>query len=138
MHALAEKNGEAADESIASAGCVDGFNFERGNQFSAFGAGEECSALAEREDDAHRRGVGAERVSDRAAAWYFKGEYQKTLDDCDAAIRLAPDRAKYYTNRASAYRKLGRNQLRIGTFPAVEPEDVEALTACIDYVLDRL
>jgi phosphoserine aminotransferase len=37
-----------------------------------------------------------------------------------------------------SYRKLGRNQLRIGTFPAVEPEDVEALTACIDYVLDRL
>ncbi|HUB38977.1 MAG TPA: phosphoserine transaminase [Streptosporangiaceae bacterium] len=37
-----------------------------------------------------------------------------------------------------SYRKLGRNQLRIGTFPAVEPADVEALTACIDYVLDRL
>jgi phosphoserine aminotransferase len=37
-----------------------------------------------------------------------------------------------------SYRKLGRNQLRIGTFPAVEPDDVEALTACIDYVLERL
>jgi phosphoserine aminotransferase len=37
-----------------------------------------------------------------------------------------------------AYRKLGRNQLRIGTFPAVEPADVEALTGCIDYVLERL
>jgi phosphoserine aminotransferase len=37
-----------------------------------------------------------------------------------------------------SYRKLGRNQLRIGTFPAVESSDVEALTACIDYVLDRL
>ena len=37
-----------------------------------------------------------------------------------------------------SYRKLGRNQLRIGTFPSVEPADVEALTACIDYVLDRL
>lgn len=37
-----------------------------------------------------------------------------------------------------AYRKLGRNQLRIGTFPAVEPADVEALTSCIDYVLERL
>jgi len=36
-----------------------------------------------------------------------------------------------------SYRKLGRNQLRIGTFPAVEPADVEALTACIDYVLER-
>jgi phosphoserine aminotransferase len=37
-----------------------------------------------------------------------------------------------------SYRKLGRNQLRIGTFPAVEPADVEALTASIDYVLERL
>jgi len=37
-----------------------------------------------------------------------------------------------------SYRKLGRNQLRIGTFPAVEPADVEALTACIDYALERL
>jgi phosphoserine aminotransferase len=37
-----------------------------------------------------------------------------------------------------SYRKLGRNQLRIGTFPAIEPADVEALTACIDYVLERL
>jgi phosphoserine aminotransferase len=37
-----------------------------------------------------------------------------------------------------SYRKLGRNQLRIGTFPAVDPSDVEALTACIDYVLERL
>jgi phosphoserine aminotransferase len=36
------------------------------------------------------------------------------------------------------YRKLGRNQLRIGMFPAVEPADVEALTACIDYVVERL
>jgi len=37
-----------------------------------------------------------------------------------------------------AYRKLGRNQLRIGTFPAVEPSDVEALIGCIDYILERL
>ena len=36
------------------------------------------------------------------------------------------------------YRKLGRNQLRIAMFPAVEPSDVEALTACIDYVVTAL
>jgi hypothetical protein len=36
------------------------------------------------------------------------------------------------------YRKLGRNQLRVGMFPAVDPADVEALTACIDYVAERL
>ena len=36
------------------------------------------------------------------------------------------------------YRKLGRNQLRVGMFPAVEPNDVRALTACVDYVAERL
>jgi phosphoserine aminotransferase len=36
------------------------------------------------------------------------------------------------------YRKLGRNQLRIGMFPAVEPDDVEALTNCIDFVVEHL
>ena len=35
------------------------------------------------------------------------------------------------------YRKLGRNQLRIGTFPAIEPDDVRALTQCIDHVVER-
>ena len=35
------------------------------------------------------------------------------------------------------YRKLGRNQLRVGMFPAVDPDDVSALTACIDFVLER-
>jgi phosphoserine aminotransferase len=35
------------------------------------------------------------------------------------------------------YRKLGRNQLRIGMFPAVETADVEALTACIDWVIEN-
>ena len=36
------------------------------------------------------------------------------------------------------YRKLGRNQLRIAMFPAIEPADVEALTACIDHVVEQL
>jgi phosphoserine aminotransferase len=36
------------------------------------------------------------------------------------------------------YRKLGRNQLRVGMFPAVEPADVEALTACIDWIVERI
>jgi phosphoserine aminotransferase len=36
------------------------------------------------------------------------------------------------------YRKLGRNQLRIGMFPSVEPDDVEALTASIDWVLENV
>jgi phosphoserine aminotransferase len=36
------------------------------------------------------------------------------------------------------YRKLGRNQLRVGMFPAIDPDDVSALIGCIDWVVDRL
>ncbi|MEY4400965.1 MAG: hypothetical protein RL072_830 [Actinomycetota bacterium] len=36
------------------------------------------------------------------------------------------------------YRKLSRNQMRVGMFPAVEPSDVEALVRCVDYVVERL
>ncbi len=36
------------------------------------------------------------------------------------------------------YRKLGRNQLRVAMFPAVEPDDVSALTSCVDYVVEQL
>ena len=36
------------------------------------------------------------------------------------------------------YRKLGRNQLRVAMFPAVEPVDVSALTECVDWVVERL
>jgi phosphoserine aminotransferase len=36
------------------------------------------------------------------------------------------------------YRKLGRNQLRVAMFPAIEPSDVEALTACVDHVVSQL
>ena len=37
-----------------------------------------------------------------------------------------------------SYRKLGKNQLRIGMFPAVEPADIDALTSSIEYVVERL
>lgn len=37
-----------------------------------------------------------------------------------------------------SYRKLGRNQIRVAMFPAIAPEDVEALTKCIDYVVENL
>jgi phosphoserine aminotransferase len=36
------------------------------------------------------------------------------------------------------YRKLGRNQLRIAMFPAIDPDDVRALTRCVDHVVERL
>jgi phosphoserine aminotransferase len=36
------------------------------------------------------------------------------------------------------YRRLGRNQLRVAMFPAIDPSDVQALTACVDHVVERL
>ena len=36
------------------------------------------------------------------------------------------------------YRKLGRNQMRVALFPAIDPSDVEALTHCVDHILERL
>jgi len=36
------------------------------------------------------------------------------------------------------YRKLGRNQLRVGMFPAVDAADLEAYTACVDHIVERL
>jgi phosphoserine aminotransferase len=36
------------------------------------------------------------------------------------------------------YRKLGRNQIRVAVYPAVDPDDVAALTASLDYLLDRM
>ncbi len=55
----------------------------------------------------------------------------------DAAALAAALRANGIVD-TEPYRKLGRNQLRIGMFPAVDPADVQALTACIDYVIERL
>ncbi len=55
----------------------------------------------------------------------------------DAAAVAATLRANGIVD-TEPYRKLGRNQLRIGMFPAVDPADVEALTGCIDYVVERL
>ncbi len=58
-------------------------------------------------------------------------------DSVDAAALAATLRANGIVD-VEPYRKLGRNQLRVGMFPAVEPADVEALTACIDWVLENV
>jgi phosphoserine aminotransferase len=57
-------------------------------------------------------------------------------EDVDAAQIAATLRANGIVD-TEPYRKLGRNQLRIGMFPAIEPADVQALTACIDYVVEQ-
>ncbi|HMD52197.1 MAG TPA: phosphoserine transaminase [Solirubrobacteraceae bacterium] len=58
-------------------------------------------------------------------------------DAVDAAAVAATLRANGIVD-VEPYRKLGRNQLRVGMFPAVETADVEALTACVEWVVERL
>jgi len=75
-------------------------------------------------------------VSDPAARSQVVGTID--LDDTlDAGAVAATLRANGIVD-TEPYRKLGRNQLRVAMFPAVEPDDVEALTECIDYVVGQL
>ena len=58
-------------------------------------------------------------------------------DDVDASAVAAILRANGIVD-TEPYRKLGRNQLRVAMFPAIDPEDVSALTRCVDWVLEHL
>ncbi|MEO7979366.1 MAG: phosphoserine transaminase [Sporichthyaceae bacterium] len=92
--------------------------------------------------------------SDRLYTWADKSEYATPFvtdpsqrsavvgtidlsDDVDASAVAKVLRANGIVD-TEPYRKLGRNQLRVAMFPAVEPDDVEALTACIDHVVAAL
>jgi len=57
-------------------------------------------------------------------------------DSIDAAAVAAILRANGVVD-VEPYRKLGRNQLRVGMFPAVDPTDVQAFTACVDWVVEN-
>jgi len=60
------------------------------------------------------------------------------LDDAIDAKRIAATLRANGIVDVEPYRKLGRNQLRVAMFPAIEPSDVRALTACIDWVAERV
>jgi len=55
----------------------------------------------------------------------------------DAAVVAAVLRANGIVD-TEPYRKLGRNQLRIAMFPAIDPDDISALTRCVDHIVERL
>jgi len=92
--------------------------------------------------------------SDRLYAWAEKTSYTTPFvaepahrsqvvgtvdfsDDVDAAAVAAVLRAHGVVD-TEPYRKLGRNQLRVGMFPAVDPDDVTRLTECIEHVVGAL
>ena len=60
------------------------------------------------------------------------------FDDAIDATKIAATLRANGIVDTEPYRKLGKNQLRVGMFPAVDPADVEALTQCIDYVVAAL
>ena len=75
-------------------------------------------------------------VRDRAKRSLVVGtiDFDEALDAAELAATL---RANGIVD-VEPYRKLGRNQLRIATFPAIEPDDVAALTRCVDHVIAEL
>jgi phosphoserine aminotransferase len=60
------------------------------------------------------------------------------FDDAIDALEVAKILRSNGIVDTDPYRKLGKNQLRIGMFPAVDPSDIDALTASIEYVVARL
>ena len=92
--------------------------------------------------------------SSRLYAWAEKNEYTTpfvedadkrskvvgtiNFDDSIDALEIAKILRANGIVDTDPYRKLGKNQLRIGMFPAVDPDDVDALTACIDYIVAKL
>ena len=60
------------------------------------------------------------------------------FDDAIDATKIAAALRANGIVDTEPYRKLGKNQLRVGMFPAVDPSDVEALTKCIDHVVAAL
>ncbi len=100
-------------------------------------------AVSRTSDSSSRLYTWAEKVS--YATPYVAAPEERSLvvgtidftDEIDAAAIAATLRANGIVD-VEPYRKLGRNQLRVAMFPAIDPADVEALTGCIDYVVERL
>ncbi|GAA0947689.1 phosphoserine transaminase [Nonomuraea longicatena] len=93
-------------------------------------------------DSAQRLYTWAEKTAYTSpfAAPEFRSQVVGTIDfaeEVDAAAVAKVLRANGIVD-TEPYRKLGRNQLRIAMFPAIDPADVEALTVCVDYVVERL
>lgn len=83
-------------------------------------------------------------ASDFATPFVENPEHRSTtvatidLDDrLDADVVNAVLRANGIVD-ANGYRKLGRNQLRIAMFPAIDPSDIEALTQCLDHIAQQM
>ncbi len=112
---------------------VDWFNAQGGLDWCVQRTAESSSALytwAEKSDYA------TPYVSDPAKRSQVVGTID--LDDAIDATAVAKALRANGIVDTEPYRKLGRNQLRVAMFPAVDPADVQALTECIDFVVAQL
>jgi phosphoserine aminotransferase len=107
------------------------------------GLGGLAGCTARTADSSHRLYTWAEK-SAFATPFVAEPEHRSQVvgtvdfdDAVDAAAVAKVLRANGIVD-TEPYRKLGRNQLRVGMFPAVDPDDVSALTACVDWVVEHL
>ena len=87
-----------------------------------------------------RLGGGDERGPRRSSPTRRSGPTSSATIDLDDRIDVGKLNAALRANGivdTDGYRKLGRNQIRVGMFPAIETSDVVALTACIDHLVEH-
>ncbi|MGH3662658.1 MAG: phosphoserine transaminase [Micromonosporaceae bacterium] len=112
---------------------VDWINRHGGLAWSTKRCSESATAIygwAERSDYAFPYVTDPELRSNVVATIDF-------ADNVDAAVVAKVLRANGIVD-TEPYRKLGRNQLRVALYPAVDPADVQALTQCVDHIVERL
>ena len=102
----------------------------------SFAAGRSSESAAHLYDWAEKTSYTTPFVEDPAARSKVVGTIN--FDDAIDAMAVAKALRANGIVDTEPYRKLGKNQLRIAMFPAVDPDDIRALTACIDYVVAEL
>jgi phosphoserine aminotransferase len=115
---------------------VDQVEWMLGNGGLEWAASRTADSAARLYGWAEKSEVATPFVEDAALRSHVVGtiDFDKSVDAAAVAKTL---RANGIVD-VEPYRKLGRNQLRVGMYPAVDPADVEALTVCVDYVVENL
>lgn len=111
-----------------------GWMLDNGGLEWAAGRAETSSGILYSWAEAHRDAQPFVRDAGSRSPVTVTIDFDERIDAADLAAVL---RANGILD-TEPYRKLGRNQLRIACYPAVDPSDVEALTRCLDFALDRL
>jgi len=102
----------------------------------SFSAGRSADSAAKLYGWAEKTSYTSPFVSDPAMRSKVVGTIN--FDDSIDATKVAAALRSNGIVDTEPYRKLGKNQLRIGMFPAIDPSDIDALTACIDFVVAAL